>query len=172
MKILIALPLMNTRTPSPQSGAPSERRSGSFSPWWRAAALCALVKVPLCAGPLDTLQQLFDCIAKHDAAKARTLFLPGVQLISIASGSEYKSIAVEQWLTRMGEGKGEWRETIRNPTVLKHEGLAAVWGPYQFHLNGKLSHCGVDWVNLVKTAEGWKISSLAWTRETTGCEIH
>lgn len=73
---------------------------------------------------------------------------------------------------RLGQAKGEWHETIAKPTILEEKGLAVVWARYQFRLDGKLSHCGVDLFNLVETPDGWKIAALADTRQTEGCEIH
>lgn len=125
------------------------------------------------ASPLETVQQLFDCIAKHDAETARTLFVPGIAFVSGGMEGKYKATAAEDWLKRLGEAKGEWEETFKGkPTVKEERGLATVWAPYEFHVDGKLSHCGVDVVDLVKTAEGWKISAVTYTRETAGCEIH
>lgn len=131
------------------------------------------LSVSAAAGPIETVQQLFDCIAKHDADGARKLFFPGATLVSGAVDGPFKSTSAEDWLKRLGEAKGEWRETITGkPTVLEDHGMAAVWTAYQFHVDGKLSHCGIDLLNLVKTAEGWRVSSVAYTRQTTGCEIH
>ncbi len=48
-------------------------------------------------------------------------------------------------------------------------GIAVVWAEYDFHLNGKFNHCGVDQVNLLKTGAGWKIMGIAYTSETSGC---
>jgi hypothetical protein len=56
-----------------------------------------------------------------------------------------------------------------NPKVLIHGGLAVVWADYDFHLNGKFSHCGVDSVTLVTVSGAWKISGIAYTMETSEC---
>ena len=50
-----------------------------------------------------------------------------------------------------------------------HGPIASVWTPYDFWVDGKFSHCGIDIFDLVKTAEGWKISGLTYTVERTGC---
>jgi hypothetical protein len=56
-----------------------------------------------------------------------------------------------------------------NPEVRVHGPIASVWTAYDFWVDGKFSHCGVDVFDLVKTAEGWKISGGAYTVERTGC---
>ena len=51
--------------------------------------------------------------------------------------------------------------------------LATVWLPYDFHADGKWSHCGVDQFTLVRTAAGWRIAAMAWTIEQPpACEPH
>ena len=55
------------------------------------------------------------------------------------------------------------------PKVLVRGRIAQVWGEYEFLLDGKLSHCGVDTATLFKTADGWKISTLSYNVERTGC---
>ncbi len=55
------------------------------------------------------------------------------------------------------------------PRVLVRGRVAQVWGEYEFLRDGKFSHCGVDAVSLFKTVEGWKIATIVYTAETTGC---
>ncbi len=43
-------------------------------------------------------------------------------------------------------------------------------GEYEFVRDGKFSHCGVDSVSLFKSAEGWKIATIVYTMEITGCK--
>jgi hypothetical protein len=65
--------------------------------------------------------------------------------------------------------KGVSLERMWDPEVRIQGAIAAVWTRYDFHRDGKFSHCGTDAFNLVKTAEGWKIASAMWTVERTGC---
>ena len=39
--------------------------------------------------------------------------------------------------------------------------------PYDFWIDGKYSHCGIDAFDLVKTSEGWKISGGVFTTQAT-----
>ena len=43
--------------------------------------------------------------------------------------------------------------------------IATVWTPYDFWIDGKFSHCGIDAFDLVKTDEGWKIAGGSYTLE-------
>jgi hypothetical protein len=43
--------------------------------------------------------------------------------------------------------------------------IATVWAPYDFWIDGKFSHCGVDAFDLIKTDKGWRIAGGAYTVE-------
>jgi hypothetical protein len=108
-------------------------------------------------------------MAAHNADAARALFTPEATLLSVRSDGTPVTTPHEQFVQRVGSSKDAWLERMWKPTVLMHGGIAVVWAEYDFHLNGKLNHCGVDSVNLLKTPNGWKISGIAYTSETSGC---
>ena len=56
-----------------------------------------------------------------------------------------------------------------DPRVLVRGTTANVWAEYDFHLSGKLTHCSVDSVSLVKTEQGWRIAGIVYTVENQGC---
>ena len=56
-------------------------------------------------------------------------------------------------------------ERMWDPTVLIDGDIATVWTRYDFWLDGKFSHGGTDVVVLLRTDDGWKIASFAWTSE-------
>jgi hypothetical protein len=56
-----------------------------------------------------------------------------------------------------------------SPVVTVDGTLASIWAPYDFHFGTTFSHCGVDAVHLLKTVDGWRITALADTYQTTGC---
>jgi hypothetical protein len=60
--------------------------------------------------------------------------------------------------------KDKYREEIEFEAIHAEKSLASVWTPYTFYLNGKLSHCGTNSFQLVKTDEGWKIQYIIDTR--------
>jgi hypothetical protein len=60
-------------------------------------------------------------------------------------------------------------ERMWAPHVVVHDPIAMVWTPYDFYLGGTFSHCGVDGFSLVRTADGWKIAGIIFTRETEAC---
>ncbi|MBV8807091.1 MAG: DUF4440 domain-containing protein [Acidobacteriaceae bacterium] len=116
-----------------------------------------------------TVQRLFDAMSTHDADAARALFIPQASLFSVQPDGTAVAVPYEKWLEHLSASKDSWLERIWNPKVLEHESVAIVWAQYDFHLNGKFSHCGIDSFNLLKTAAGWKIAAVADTHEVSGC---
>ena len=51
-----------------------------------------------------------------------------------------------------------------------HRNIAVAWVPYEFYIEDKFSHCGVDIFNLFKEENGWKIISAAYSVEKTKCD--
>ena len=60
-------------------------------------------------------------------------------------------------------------ERYWSPTVLMRGHIAVVWTPYEFWLDGKRSHCGIDTFDLVKVDGRWRVANAMWTVEPEGC---
>lgn len=59
------------------------------------------------------------------------------------------------------------------PQAMVSGGVAMVWYPYDLYVNGAWSHCGADVFTLVKSADRWRIASMAWSAEQPPvCEKH
>ncbi len=55
------------------------------------------------------------------------------------------------------------------PTVLVRGPIAVVWGEYEFRIDGKFAHCGIDAIDMVKIEGEWKIANWMWTVEKDNC---
>jgi hypothetical protein len=121
------------------------------------------------AGPEDLPQKLFDAIAAHDGAGAKGLFTPDANLVAVAPDGKATVTPIEKWTDRISSSKDKWLERMWSPKVQEHKAIASVWGEYDFHVNGKFTHCGIDTFTLVKTNGEWRIAALVFTRETSGC---
>ncbi len=62
-----------------------------------------------------------------------------------------------------------YRERYWSPTVLVRGGMALVWAPYEFWIDGETSHCGVDAFSFTKIDGTWKVSNSMWTVEPNAC---
>ena len=117
---------------------------------------------------IDVVQKTFDAMAAKDADAIRKLFVPDARLIATHNG-KLTSTPVEQFATRISAIPEPILERIWNPKVLVQGDIAILWAEFDFHRASKLSHCGIDVVNLLKTEDGWKIASIQFTVQTTGC---
>jgi hypothetical protein len=121
---------------------------------------------------LATVQKFFDTMAARDVEGARLVLLPEGRTFSVREQNGQpvaRASSIDDYLAGLAKGKSASRERMWNPEVRIHGPIASVWTPYDFWVDGKFSHCGIDVFTLVKTSEGWKISSGAWTIERTGC---
>jgi Putative lumazine-binding len=116
--------------------------------------------------------QLFDGMQKHDSTMIRACFHPSARMQSI--GMNRKSGNVELTTENTVDGFVKTIGSMPSTTqieerVLSYEirvdaQMATAWTPYEFYLNGKKNHCGVDAFQFYKTEKGWKILTIADTR--------
>ena len=120
---------------------------------------------------LAIVQKAFDGIAARDAALIRTTLLPDARIYSVAGENPPRASTGEAFAGSISAGKGTLLEKfIGTPTVSIRGRMAQVWGEYEFFREGKFTHCGVDTLTLFKTVDGWRIASLMYTVEPTGCK--
>ena len=119
------------------------------------------------------VQALFDAMAAKDSQKALALVIPDGQLQSVRK-TDGPAVARGRTLEAFANGlatqKAPMLDRMWNPEVHVTGPIASLVARYDFHLDGKFTHCGTDIFTLVKTAEGWKISGGIYTVEPTGCE--
>jgi hypothetical protein len=121
---------------------------------------------------LAAVQQFFDTMASKDVEGARRVLMPEGSLFAVREQDGQplpRASSIKQYLENLGTRKQAFRERMWNPDVRIHGPVAVVWTPYDFWVDGKFSHCGVDAFDLVKTSDGWKISGGVYTVERTGC---
>lgn len=121
---------------------------------------------------LATVQTFFDTMAARDVEGARRVMIPDGRFFAMEMRkptTALQSFTSEEYFGRLQRSERRNRERIWNPEVRVHGLIATVWAPYDFWTDGRFSHCGVDAFDLIKTAEGWKISGGAFTMEAT-CE--
>ena len=63
-----------------------------------------------------------------------------------------------------------WDERIQSYNVQVDGTMANVWTPYEFWLDGKFLHCGVNSFQLFKDNGQWKIIYLIDTRRKKSCQ--
>src|SRR5579884_4467023 len=102
------------------------------------------------------VQRAFDGIAAHDGDMIRSTMLPDAMLFAVRDDGAPVSVSPAQLIDRISTDKTAMLERFTgSPRVLVHGRIAQVWGEYEFLHEGKLSHCGVDSIDLFRTPDGW-----------------
>ena len=112
---------------------------------------------------LAPITQLFDGMAKRDAATIKKPLLSGGTMVLMRDGKP-SQMTFEDFADRVGKpGTTHIQERIHDPLVRIDNDLAMVWAPFEFLVDGKVDHCGTDLFTLVRTDGQWIIASVADT---------
>jgi hypothetical protein len=125
------------------------------------------------AAVIGVAQDLLRAISTRDTALARRLLLPGAQLASIADPASLTNAGRiqtdSQFVTMLGTTNQRFLERMWNPTVFLQGALAVVRAPYDFHVDGVFSHCGVDVFTLVRSRGEWRVTHIVYTAQRQNC---
>jgi len=124
------------------------------------------------AAALAVVNKLFDEMAAANAAGILATGTADNQLIAVQKMPDGKTrisaINGEQF-TKFFTKPGAVKEVMYDPKIDVDGDWAMVWGRYVFYADGKLSHCGINQFNLVRTEAGWKIANGASTIDRGAC---
>jgi hypothetical protein len=140
-----------------------------------AVALAALLTAAPSAeekAVLAAVQGFFDSMVTKDAGAAKKILIPEGRLFSVRVQDGKKivrSSSNQDFIDGLAKSDAVWLERMWDPEVKIRGDIATVWTPYDFHINGKFSHCGIDAFDLVKKDGAWMISGGTYTVERTGC---
>jgi hypothetical protein len=106
-----------------------------------------------------------EALSATDTAALRSFMAPNVGLYSVRpgpGGPVLRQTGGEEFLASLGAEDQILLERMWDPTVLVGEGVAVVWTPYDFFLNGEFSHCGIDVFTLLKGEHGWRVTGVTY----------
>jgi len=120
------------------------------------------------------IMSLFDGMRAKNADQVSDAFIPDAVMQTVISddkGTRIGSNSVSDFASRIGSTGPEVQldERILEYQIKVDGDMAAAWTPYEFYVNDKFSHCGVNSFQLVKLPEGWKIVYIIDTRRKEGC---
>ncbi len=120
-----------------------------------------------------TINNLFDGMRKADTALISSAFSSQAIMQSIAKNKDgmvnVRQDNTSKFIASMAGNHPLYDEKIKFNSILIDGDLAAVWTDYQFFVDGKFSHCGVNSFQLAKTDKGWKIIYIIDTRRKDNC---
>jgi len=116
------------------------------------------------------IETFFDGFHQSDSIKMKSVMYSNMTLQSIQPNKEGKEVMVNQnvsgflkLVTQYAKVRS-WEEELESFDYKIDGNLAQVWCPYMFYLNGMLSHCGANSIQLFYENEQWKIVSILDTR--------
>ena len=120
------------------------------------------------------VQRLFDGLAANSPAAILAEVRPdgrATAVVKKADGST--AVATSDWASfanRLGKPGPKLAEAFTGMPAIEIDGdIAMVWGSYAFTIDGRVSHCGTNHVDLVRDGGRWRINNITWTQRTTGC---
>ena len=122
------------------------------------------------AAILETVQKFFDSIEFRDRQLLESILVPNSLNISARElddgEAQFNVMSYDEMVTALTRPGRNAKERSWDETVLIQENIAVVWTPYDFHVDGVFSHCGIDSFQLIKQDGQWLISNSSWTLET------
>lgn len=121
---------------------------------------------------LNTVDAFFAAMTARDGDQLRSLTIQGSLNIWAANPAEARELNIinySQLINRFSAEGPQMVERYWDPTVLIEGNIALFWAPYDFHVDGSFSHCGIDSFQLVKRDGRWLLSNLSWTRQYDNC---
>jgi hypothetical protein len=121
------------------------------------------------------IQQLLEGMKKSDSTLVRQSLAARARLETVTKNESgevaVRSDSFEGFIKSIGKSAaGDLDERLTAIDIRIDGDMATAWTPYKFYYKGNFSHCGVNALQLIKTAAGWKIWSIIDTRRKEGCE--
>lgn len=117
---------------------------------------------------LQKVQQFFDALETQDTVLYKSILLKEGQTWAISEKNGTVKYSMRQFSDRLRTLVNPAQiiqEKLLSSKVMIHKQIAMAWVPYTLDISGKFSHTGVDVFTLLKTSEGWRISTLAFTMD-------
>jgi hypothetical protein len=114
--------------------------------------------------------QVFDGMRSADASMVRAVVAEDARFVVIeGEPATLRVESPERWLEAIDASGGAWDERTYDIQISVDGPMASAWVPYTFYRDGSLSHCGINSIELLKDAEGRKITQISDTRRSEGC---
>lgn len=124
------------------------------------------------AGALIAVERIFEGMRTANSEMVREVFAVDARFAVLSARDGPATVAirsVDGWIDSIGDSEGRWNEQIYDVDVRVDGNMASIWAPYTFYLDGAVRHCGINSIELLHDAEGWKVTQLSDTRRPENC---
>lgn len=139
-----------------------------------SAAPCVMAVQAPAAGQADeaaaiaVVREALDAIRDADRKKFASLELDGYRIVSLQGPLDrrrvFQQTARDAAAGTQARKPGAWEvRPLSIRALLDPNGMAVVWVPYVFYLNGARHHCGVESWTLFRMGGHWRIINFADT---------
>ena len=118
------------------------------------------------------IMRVFEGMHTANPDMVRAVFAPDARFAVISARNGPAVIAaqtVDGWIQAIGGSEGRWDEQVYDLDIKLDGDMASAWVPYTFYLDGVVRHCGINSIELLRDADGWKVTQLSDTRRTENC---
>jgi hypothetical protein len=123
-------------------------------------------------GARIAVEQLFEGMRTADPDLVRAVLAADARFAVLDGRDGSRTVraqSVDGWVNAIGASDGNWDEQIYDLDVKVDGAMGSIWAPYTFYLNGQISHCGINSIELLEDADGWKITQISDTRRQSNC---
>lgn len=126
--------------------------------------------LPAQESPRQAVEMFFEAFHKRDSVGISKTIAPEAVFHSITVKKDRNDLAYESLADFYKSIKSfpkdfQFEEKLTSWSINSTGEMANVWTDYEFYVNGKLSHKGVNSFQLYMSADGWKIVHIADTRK-------
>ena len=115
------------------------------------------------------VKEMLLAISTNDLSKAKYHVLEEGRVFRVRKdGMSFRSN--EKFFEQVGDQSTDYYERMWDPIIVYRGDLAMAWTTYDFHLNGKFSHCGAESFTLTRVDGRWMVMDWAYTaNESENC---
>ena len=140
--------------------------------------LCVLLATSLAAATAErdsvirVIEDFFAAMTARDVDRMRSLMSEDGMIYGYRESADGLKVLRQthaEILGSLATGSGKLVERFWEPRLMLHGRLATVWTPYDFHVDGQFSHCGVNNFSMLRTDTGWIITGVVFSIEVDRC---
>ena len=115
------------------------------------------------------VKEMLVAISTNDMEKARYHVLEEGRVFRVRKdGMGFRSNS--EFFKQTGDQSTDYYERMWDPIIMYRGDLAMAWTTYDFHLDGKFSHCGAESFTLTRVDNRWMVMDWAYTaNESENC---
>ncbi|MEM7379908.1 MAG: nuclear transport factor 2 family protein [Bacteroidota bacterium] len=123
-----------------------------------------------------TIETFFDGFHKQDSTIMKQTVTEDPILQTIGKNKEGETLVRTDKFDKLIKSivsipdSVQFQEKLLSFNIQIDGAMANAWTPYEFWLNDKFHHCGVNSFQLFNDGSGWKIIYLIDTRRRVGCQ--